>query len=162
MRSPRGPTGEVVGVLQLERQGPSSCYDAHDVEVAGLLACWAGGLLHAARAFEACVEQARWVAVLSEAARLMHRDLTSPAALLRQLVGAAVLLAPARHVICWRWAADATLERGASLAEGGGSVQGHGTELRACALRCARRQAIARATCYLLLATCYLLLTTDY
>ena len=48
----------VAGVLQLERQRPSSCYDAHDVEVAGLLACWAGGLLHAARAYESSVEQA--------------------------------------------------------------------------------------------------------
>ena len=48
----------VAGVLQLERQRPSSCYDAHDAEVAGLLACWAGGLLHAARAYESSVEQA--------------------------------------------------------------------------------------------------------
>ena len=89
--------------------------------------------------------QARWVTLLSEAARLMHRELNSPASLLRQLVGAAALLAPARHVMCWQWAADATLERAASLAEGGNSVQGHGAELRACALRCARRQTITRS-----------------
>ena len=46
--------------------------------------------------------QARWVALLSEAARLMHRELNSPASLLRQLVGTAALLAPARHVMCWQ------------------------------------------------------------
>ena len=148
----------------------------------------------------------------------MHRQLQSPASLLRQLVGAAALIAPARHVLCWQWAADGTLERAASLAErhglkchpwlpiyhplgsaparllcllsarlaalgqlgtprarpshraprhrlggsselppnspillpltvkaeGGNSVQGRGAELRACALRCARRQACNR------------------
>ena len=48
----RPRTEAVVGVLQLERHRPSSCFDAYDAEVAGLLACWAGGLLRAARAYE--------------------------------------------------------------------------------------------------------------
>ena len=47
--------------------------------------------------------------------------------------------------MCWQWAADASLERAASLAEGGNPVQGQGAELRACALRCARRQTLTRA-----------------
>ena len=43
----------VAGVLQLERQRPghraAATYDAHDAEVAGLLACWAGGLPYCTR-----------------------------------------------------------------------------------------------------------------